>query len=142
MAAADRATTVHILLESAKGIDNAGAIAAIDGVDILHVGMNDLSVDLGHIGNLRHPEVLLACKRVITAARGHGKLAAAGGSSDPHFVSNYSIAAPRRSYLRRSILTCFRLDSISEPRNGRNGQTSGASNCSRSRTRPEVLDER
>jgi 2-keto-3-deoxy-L-rhamnonate aldolase RhmA len=83
MAAADRATTVHILLESAKGIDNAGAIAAIDGVDILHVGMNDLSVDLGHAGDLRHPEMLLACKRVISAAHAHGKLAVAGGSSDP-----------------------------------------------------------
>jgi 2-keto-3-deoxy-L-rhamnonate aldolase RhmA len=83
MAAADRATTIHILLESAKGIDNAGAIAAIDGVDILHVGMNDLSVDLGHVGNLRHPDMLLACKRVIAAAHGQGKLAVAGGSSDP-----------------------------------------------------------
>jgi 2-keto-3-deoxy-L-rhamnonate aldolase RhmA len=83
MVAADRATTIHILLESAKGIENAGAIAAIDGVDILHVGMNDLSVDLGHVGNLRHPDMLLACKRVIAAAHGHGKLAVAGGSSDP-----------------------------------------------------------
>ena len=83
MAAADRATTIHILLESAKGIENAGAIAAIDGVDILHVGMNDLSVDLGHVGNLRHPDMLVACKRVIAAAHGHGKLAVAGGSSDP-----------------------------------------------------------
>jgi 2-keto-3-deoxy-L-rhamnonate aldolase RhmA len=83
MAAADRATTIHILLETAKGIENAGAIAAIDGVDILHVGINDLSVDLGHVGNLRHPDVLLACKRVIGAAHGHGKLAVAGGSSDP-----------------------------------------------------------
>jgi len=83
MAAADRATTIHILLETAKGIENAGAIAAIDGVDILHVGMNDLSVDLGHVGNLRHPDVLLACKRVIGAAHRHGKLAVAGGSSDP-----------------------------------------------------------
>jgi 2-keto-3-deoxy-L-rhamnonate aldolase RhmA len=83
MAAADRATTIHILLESRKGIDNAGAIAAIDGVDILHVGMNDLSVDLGHVDNLRHPDMLVACKRVIAAARAHGKLAVAGGSSDP-----------------------------------------------------------
>lgn len=83
MVAADRATTIHILLESAKGIENAGAIAAIDGVDILHVGMNDLSVDLGHVGNLRHPDMLAACKRVIAAAHGHGKLAVAGGSSDP-----------------------------------------------------------
>jgi 2-keto-3-deoxy-L-rhamnonate aldolase RhmA len=83
MLAADRATTIHILLESAKGIENAGAIAAIDGVDILHVGMNDLSVDLGHVGNLRHPDMLAACKRVIAAAHGNGKLAVAGGSSDP-----------------------------------------------------------
>lgn len=83
MVEADRATTIHILLESAKGIDNAAAIAAIDGVDILHVGMNDLSVDLGHVGNLRHPDMLVACKRVIAAAHGHGKLAVAGGSSDP-----------------------------------------------------------
>ena len=83
MAAADRATTIHIMLESAEGINNAGAIAAIDGVDMLHVGLNDLSVDLGHVGNLRHPDVLLACKRVIAAAHGQGKLAVAGGSSDP-----------------------------------------------------------
>jgi len=83
MAAADRATTIHILLESAKGIDNAAAIAAIDGVDILHVGMNDLSVDLGHVGNLRHPDMLNACKRVIAAAHLHGKLGVAGGASDP-----------------------------------------------------------
>src|ERR1700674_2246492 len=32
MTAADRATTIHILLESAKGIDNADSIAALDGV--------------------------------------------------------------------------------------------------------------
>jgi 2-keto-3-deoxy-L-rhamnonate aldolase RhmA len=83
MAAADRATTVHILLESAKGIDNADAIAAIDGVDILHVGMNDLSVDLGHVGNLSHPDMIEACKRVIAAAHRHGKLAVTGGASDP-----------------------------------------------------------
>jgi 2-keto-3-deoxy-L-rhamnonate aldolase RhmA len=83
MAAADRATTVHILLESAKGIGNADAIAAIDGVDILHVGMNDLSVDLGHVGNLSHPDMVDACKRVIAAAHRHGKLAASGGASDP-----------------------------------------------------------
>ena len=83
MQAADRATTVHILLESARGIGNADEIAAVDGVDMLHVGLNDLSVDLGHVGNLRHPDILTACKQVIAAAHRHGKLAVAGGSSDP-----------------------------------------------------------
>src|ERR1700727_2602774 len=83
MRCAELATTVHILIESAEGVRNADAIAAIDGVDILHVGMNDLSVDLGHVDHLRHADVLDACKRVIAAASSGGKLAVVGGSSDP-----------------------------------------------------------
>ena len=80
---ADLATTVHILIESAEGVRNADGIAAVDGVDALHVGMNDLSVDLGHVDRLRDADVVDACKRVITAARGRGKLAVVGGSADP-----------------------------------------------------------
>ena len=83
MRCADLATTVHILIESAEGVRNAHAIAAVDGVDIMHVGLNDLSVDLGHVDHLRHADVLDACKRVIAAARDSGKLAVVGGSSDP-----------------------------------------------------------
>jgi 2-keto-3-deoxy-L-rhamnonate aldolase RhmA len=83
MRCAELATTVHILIESALGVRNADAIAAIDGVDILHVGMNDLSVDLGHVDHLQHADVLDACKRVIAAAHGRGKLAVVGGASDP-----------------------------------------------------------
>jgi 2-keto-3-deoxy-L-rhamnonate aldolase RhmA len=83
MRCADLATTVHILIESAEGVRNADAIAAVDGVDVLHVGMNDLSVDLGHVDQLRHPDMLGACKRVIAAAQDRGKLAVVGGSSDP-----------------------------------------------------------
>ena len=79
----ERLTSVHILLETAVGIDNAEAIAALDGVDVLHVGLNDLSVDLGHVGNTRHEDVLAACQRVITAAARRGKLAAIGGVADP-----------------------------------------------------------
>jgi 2-keto-3-deoxy-L-rhamnonate aldolase RhmA len=83
MRCAELATTVHILIESAEGVRNAEAIAAIDGVDVLHVGMNDLSVDLGHVDHLRHADMFDACKRVIAAAHSRGKLAVVGGSSDP-----------------------------------------------------------
>jgi 2-keto-3-deoxy-L-rhamnonate aldolase RhmA len=83
MSRADVATTVHILIESGAGVRNAEAIAAVDGVDVLHVGLNDLSVDLGHVDDLRHANILKACERVIGAARGQGKLAVVGGSSDP-----------------------------------------------------------
>src|SRR6202046_2323593 len=103
MRCADLATTVHILIESAEGVRNAHAIAAVDGVDIMHVGLNDLSVDLGHVDHLRHADVLDACKRVIAAARGSGKLAVVGGSSDPApFVE------PRRSYSPRLIPMSWR----------------------------------
>jgi 2-keto-3-deoxy-L-rhamnonate aldolase RhmA len=83
MRCADLATTVHILIESAEGVRNASAIAAIDGVDILHLGLNDLSVDLGRVDQVRHADVLDACKRVIGAAHSRGKLAVVGGASDP-----------------------------------------------------------
>jgi 2-keto-3-deoxy-L-rhamnonate aldolase RhmA len=83
MRCADLATTVHILIESAKGVLNADDIAAIDGVDVLHVGMNDLSVDLGRVDDLRHADMIDACRRVIAAAHGRGKLAVVGGCSDP-----------------------------------------------------------
>src|SRR4029077_1059878 len=75
MRCADLATTVHVLIESAEGVRNAEAIAAIDGVDILHVGMNDLSVDLGYVDHLCHANIIDACKRVIAAAQCRGKLA-------------------------------------------------------------------
>jgi 2-keto-3-deoxy-L-rhamnonate aldolase RhmA len=83
MTAAERATSVHALLESARGIAAADEIAAVDGIDILHVGVNDLSVDLGHVGNPTHPQVLDACAQVVAAAKRHGKLAAIGGLSEP-----------------------------------------------------------
>jgi 2-keto-3-deoxy-L-rhamnonate aldolase RhmA len=83
----DRLTSVHILLETAAGIAHVDAIAAVDGVDVLHIGLNDLSVDIGHTGHLRHPDVLEACKKVASAAARHGKLVAVGGVADPeHYL--------------------------------------------------------
>jgi 2-keto-3-deoxy-L-rhamnonate aldolase RhmA len=78
----DRATLVQILLESAAGIASADSIAAVDGVDILAVGLNDLSADLGCLGNPQHPRLREACLEVANAAARHGKLAVVGGVSD------------------------------------------------------------
>ncbi|MOA27590.1 5-keto-4-deoxy-D-glucarate aldolase [compost metagenome] len=72
-----------MLIESRLGVENADAIAALPGVDILAVGANDLSADLGHPGDPGHPEVIQACHRVVEAALAHGKLAVVGGLADP-----------------------------------------------------------
>ena len=48
-------------------------------MDVIHIGTNDLSTDLGHPGELTHPEVLAAIERVVKACRAHGKIAGVGG---------------------------------------------------------------
>ncbi|VVD88352.1 2-dehydro-3,6-dideoxy-6-sulfogluconate aldolase [Pandoraea fibrosis] len=73
------ATYVKLLIESRAGVEAASAIAAVPGVDIVALGCNDLSADLGHTGNPTHPDVLAACRHVIAAVRRQGKVAIVGG---------------------------------------------------------------
>ena len=84
---ADTGVVLQILLESAAGVAAADSIAAVDGVDLLGVGLNDLSSELGVPGQPRHPRVWEACRTVAAAAARHGKLAVVGGAGDPeHFL--------------------------------------------------------
>jgi 4-hydroxy-2-oxoheptanedioate aldolase len=67
------------MLESKTAVDNVEAIAAVPGVDVVHIGTNDLSTDLGHPGELSHPDVMAAVERVVKACKTHGKIAGVGG---------------------------------------------------------------
>lgn len=60
-------------IESVAGVENADAIAAVDGVDVIFVGRNDLAADSGHILDLDHSEVDALLARSFEAARRHGK---------------------------------------------------------------------
>jgi 4-hydroxy-2-oxoheptanedioate aldolase len=73
------ATALKVLIESGAGVEAADAIAAVDGVDVVALGCNDLSADLGHPGESAHPEVVAACLRVVEAAVRHRKIAIVGG---------------------------------------------------------------
>lgn len=73
------ATLLILMLESKAAVDNVEAIAAVPGVDVIHIGTNDLSTDLGHPGELTHPDVMAAIGRVIKACRANGKFAGVGG---------------------------------------------------------------
>lgn len=79
------AVAVQILLESRRGIDQAEAIAALDGVDMLAIGMNDLTAEMGVPGETGHPDVRAACATVAAAAARHGKLAVIGGVGGERF---------------------------------------------------------
>lgn len=73
LAAEDRATTMTALIESRLGVANADAIAAIDGVDCLHLGHVDLSTDLGIPGQYDDPRLMEATTALAEACRKHGK---------------------------------------------------------------------
>jgi 2-dehydro-3-deoxyglucarate aldolase/4-hydroxy-2-oxoheptanedioate aldolase len=68
-------TLVICQIESLRGLENLGAIAAAPGVDILWVGHFDLTNSMGIVAQFNHPQFLDALARVAEVARRHGKAA-------------------------------------------------------------------
>ena len=62
-----------VQIESAKGVANAAAIAAVEGIDMIFVGPNDLAGDLGFFENLDQPPVHHAIDHIATIVRAAGK---------------------------------------------------------------------
>jgi 2-keto-3-deoxy-L-rhamnonate aldolase RhmA len=86
----DDATIVQILLETPAGIANAEAIAQLDGVDMLAIGVNDLTAELGVPGEHADPRVRDAVATVAEACRRHGKLLMVGGVADLDLVGAFA----------------------------------------------------
>jgi staphyloferrin B biosynthesis citrate synthase len=76
------ATLVVCMIETLEGLENVEAIAAVEGVDVLHVGTNDLLVNMGKPGRFDDPEIVAAQERVNAACAAHGKVAGCGGNRD------------------------------------------------------------
>lgn len=68
-------TLLILQIEDGAGADAADAIAAIDGVDVLWIGHNDLSVALGKPGDFTDQAFVAAEEKTIAACRRHGKSA-------------------------------------------------------------------
>ncbi len=65
---------IAVQVESPEAIANAGAIAAVEGVDCVFVGPNDLAANMGVIGQLQRPEVRAAIQSVVAPVHAAGKL--------------------------------------------------------------------
>ena len=61
-------------------------IAAVDGVDGLFIGPNDLAADMGHLGESAHPDVRAAIEAAVCRIQKTGKVAGilAGVEADAH----------------------------------------------------------
>lgn len=78
-AALNAATMVVAMLETPEAVERADEIAAVPGVDILHLGSVDLCEALGIPGRVDDPRVEACFAKLIAACRKHGKVAGAGG---------------------------------------------------------------
>jgi 2-keto-3-deoxy-L-rhamnonate aldolase RhmA len=73
LAEANRKTTLFAQIETREGVQNADAIAAVDGVDCLWVGHFDLSCSLGIPGQFDHKDFTDAIATVAKACKRHQK---------------------------------------------------------------------
>jgi 2-keto-3-deoxy-L-rhamnonate aldolase RhmA len=89
-AALNDATLLMVQFESDAALAKADEIAAVDGVDMVMIGTNDLLADWGLPGQYEHPRVREAYAATIAACRRHGKHVGVGGlSSRPQLAAEF-----------------------------------------------------
>ena len=89
-AAINDATMVIVQFESAAAVEQADAIAAVEGVDMVLIGVNDMLASLGLAGQYEHPKVREAYARTIEACAKHGKHVGVGGlASQPALAAEF-----------------------------------------------------
>ena len=85
----NEATAVLTQIESPAAVDRAEELAAVEGVDLLMVGTNDLCAGYGVPGQHGHESIRKAYARVIAACNKHGKHVGVGGISDRKLIAEY-----------------------------------------------------
>lgn len=79
---ANRERFIALQIEDPEPLDELDAIAALPGYDILFFGPADFSHAIGAPGQWDHPRITDARRRVVAAARKHGKWAGTTGGPD------------------------------------------------------------
>jgi 4-hydroxy-2-oxoheptanedioate aldolase len=89
-AALNNATLLIVQFESEQALSHADEIAAVDGVDLVMIGSNDLLADWGLTGQYEHARLRDAYARTIAACRKHGKHVGVGGlASRPQLAAEF-----------------------------------------------------
>ena len=89
-AALNTATLLIVQFESEHALQEADTIAAVEGVDLMMIGSNDLLADWGLAGEYDHPRLRDAYARTIAACRKHGKHVGVGGlASRPELAAEF-----------------------------------------------------
>jgi len=89
-AAMNAATMVVVQFETADALERAEEIVAVEGVDMVLIGTNDLLADMGIPGQYEHERVHEAYAHTLAACKKHGKHVGVGGlASRPKLVAEF-----------------------------------------------------
>lgn len=72
-------STVFVMIESPEAVENIDGIAATEGVSVVLIGTNDLSIELGVPGEWDNPIFTTALAKISTAVKKHGKVLGIAG---------------------------------------------------------------
>lgn len=70
---ANAETMVIALIESKEGVDHAEEILSVEGIDACFIGTSDLSMSLGVMGDVNHPQVREGFDKVLNLGLRMGK---------------------------------------------------------------------
>jgi 4-hydroxy-2-oxoheptanedioate aldolase len=70
---ANAETMVGVQIETREALENLEAIAGVEGVDLLFVGPQDLTLNLGLLDDRKNPKLREAMRKVVEACDRHGK---------------------------------------------------------------------
>lgn len=68
------------MMETPEAIEQADAIAAVPGIDVVHIGGLDVSNEMGIPAAYDHPRMRAVFEKVAKAAKKHGKAMGVGGA--------------------------------------------------------------
>ena len=88
LGAADAHVSLYVQIETTAGVEAAGEIAAVDGVDGVFVGPSDLAASMGLLGQQTHPDVEAAVMRTFEAVRAAGTPVGVN-AFDPELADRY-----------------------------------------------------
>ena len=83
------ATLVIAMIETPRAVENADAIAAVPGIDVLLMGTNDLCMEMGIPGQLDNERLVAAIQTVVDACKRQGKWAGLGGVYGKELMKRY-----------------------------------------------------
>ncbi len=100
---------IIVQIETRRAVENAAAIAAVDGVDVVFIGPRDLSASIGKLNKLDDPELRALIARVeeatLKSGKALGSVAPTGALARQMFERGYSflISGSDMTHLRTGI---------------------------------------